>query len=103
MQQIGTKRAWDYALLGGQGDPLGIVQAVEVWPNEQMVYAQPRICPGEWDAKSPRGFWDSNESTNLGQTTGSYDNQQKRENLLNRGICCSGRPQSKIERMWKEG
>ena len=30
-----------------QGDPLGDVQKSEVWPYEQMVYAQPRICHGE--------------------------------------------------------
>ena len=26
-----------------------------------MVYAQPRICPGEWDAETPLGFWDTND------------------------------------------
>ena len=31
--------------LGGQGDSLGI----EMLPYEQMVYAQPSVCPGEWD------------------------------------------------------
>ena len=30
-----------------------------------MVYAQPRICPGEWDAQTPLGFWDTNGSPNL--------------------------------------
>ena len=37
--------------LGGEGDPLGIVQEVKIWPYEQMVYAQPRICSGKvlWD------------------------------------------------------
>ena len=34
-----------------------------------MVYAQPRICPGEWHAQTPLGFWDSNGSLNIGQTT----------------------------------
>ena len=27
----------------GEGDPLGIVQEVYIWPYEQMVYAQSRI------------------------------------------------------------
>ena len=36
--------------MDGEGDPLGIMQEIEIWPNEQMVFAQPRICPGEWDA-----------------------------------------------------
>ena len=26
-----------------------------------MVYAQPRICPGEWDAQTHLGFWDTND------------------------------------------
>ena len=75
MQQISTKRNMR---LGGQGDPFGIMQEVEVWPYEQMVYAQPRICPREWDAQTPLGFRDTNESPNLGQTTRSYNNQQKK-------------------------
>ena len=32
----------------GQGDPLGDVQEIEIWPYEQSVYAQPCICPREW-------------------------------------------------------
>ena len=47
--------------LDGQGDPLGIVQEIEIWPYEQMVYAQPRICPGERDAQNPLRFWNINE------------------------------------------
>ena len=27
-----------------------------------MVYVQPRICPGEWDAQTPQVFWDTNGS-----------------------------------------
>ena len=42
--------------LGGQDDPLGIVQEIETWPYEQMVYAQPRIHPVEWDTQTPLGF-----------------------------------------------
>ena len=72
MQQIAQKE-----LLGGQGDPQGDVQEIEIWPYEQMVYEQPRICPGEWHTQTPLGFWDTNGSTNLGQTTRPYNNQQK--------------------------
>ena len=43
-----------------------------------MVYAQPRICSGEWDAQIPLGFWDTNGSPNHGHKPGSYNNQQKR-------------------------
>ena len=65
--------------LGGQGDPLGIVHKIEVWPYEQMVYAQSRIFPEEWDTQTPQGFWDTNGSPNLNQETRPYNNQQKRE------------------------
>ena len=34
-----------------------------------MVYEQPRIHPGEWDAHNSTGFSDRNRSLNLGQTT----------------------------------
>ena len=45
MLQISTERVYDKARLGGQGDSLGIMQEIEVWTYEQMIYAQPRICP----------------------------------------------------------
>ena len=44
-----------------------------------MVYAQSRICPGEWYTQTPLGFWDTNRSPNLGQTTRLYNNQQKKK------------------------
>ena len=43
-----------------------------------MVYAQPRVCPWEWDAQIPRGFWNTNTSPNLGQTIRSCNNQQQK-------------------------
>ena len=55
--------------LNGEGDRLGNVQEIEVWPCEQNVYAQPIIRPVEWDVNISLGFWDTNESPNLGQTT----------------------------------
>ena len=33
-----------------------------------MIYAQPRICPGERDAQCPLGFWNTNESRPDDQT-----------------------------------
>ena len=39
-----------------KGNPLGIVQVVQIWPYEQMVYAQTEIR---------LGFWDANGSPNL--------------------------------------
>ena len=44
-----------------------------------MVYAQPRICPREWDAQTPLTFRDTNGSLNLGQMTRSYNNQPKKK------------------------
>ena len=37
-----------------------------------MVYAQPRICPGEWDAQTLPGFWNTNGTPDYEQTTESY-------------------------------
>ena len=76
----------------GHDIPLGIVLEIEVWTYEQMVYAQPRICLGEWDAQTPMIFCDTNESPNLGQTTRPYNNQQKRQNLHNCGLWCPSGP-----------
>ena len=44
-----------------------------------MVYAQSGISPGEWGAQSPLGFWDTNRSPNLGQTSKPYNNQPKKK------------------------
>ena len=43
-----------------------------------MVYAQPKICPSEWDEQTRLGYRDTNGSPNLGQTTRSYNNQQQK-------------------------
>ena len=48
-------------------------------------------------------FWNINGSPNFGQTSKPYNNQQKRENWQDCRLCCPGRPQSKIERIRKEG
>ena len=69
-----------------------------MWSYEQMLYAQPRICPGEWDSQTSLGFWDTNGSPNLSQTTLPSNNQQEKENLPKCGICCPGWPQS----TWKK-
>ena len=58
------------------------MREIEVRPCKQIVYAQPRICPGEWDAQTVLEFWDTNGSPNLDQTTRPYNNQQQKENLL---------------------
>ena len=55
------------------------MEEVEVWSYEQMVYAQPSICPREWDAQTPLEFLGTNGSPNLSQTTRSYDNNQQQQ------------------------
>ena len=67
--------------MGGQSDPLGIVQEIEIWPYKQMVYAQPNIYHAEWHAQTPLWLWHTNESPNLGQTTRPYHNQQKKKKI----------------------
>ena len=57
---------------------MGIVQEIEIRPHEQVIYAQPRICPGEWDAQSSVGFWDTNGTPNLYHMTRLCDSQQKK-------------------------
>ena len=44
-----------------------------------MVFTQPSLCPGEWNAQTPQGFWNTSGSHNLGQTTRlSYNQQEKK-------------------------
>ena len=63
--------------MSGQDAPLRFEQETEIWPYEQMVYAQHRTCPGEW----PLGIWDTNGSPNHGQTTRPYNNPHKKREL----------------------
>ena len=88
--------------MGGEGDPLGNVQEIEIWPYEQTVYVQPRISPTKWDAQTSLGFWDTNGSSNLGQTTRPTKSRQQKENMPNSGLCHSNWPQGKTERKQKE-
>ena len=36
MQQSSAKRIWDYTPLSGEGDPLGTVQDIKLWPFNQI-------------------------------------------------------------------
>ena len=49
MQQTTTEWVHDQTKLGGQSDPLGIMQEIWIWPNKQIVYVQPSISPGKWN------------------------------------------------------
>ena len=96
MLQISTKRVKDQTQLDRKGDPPGIVQEFKIWLYEQVVFAQPKICPGEEDE-----FWDTNGSY-LGMTIRPGDSQQNKENLPNSGLCRPSRPLSKNKRKRKE-
>ena len=63
-----TKGVQDKAWLGGKGDPLGIVQEIEIWSYYQMLHAQTRIRQGEWITQNSRGFFHTNRSHNTDQT-----------------------------------
>ena len=56
-----------------EGDPLRIVQEIKIWSYNQMVYAQNRIRPREWDVQSSLGFKDTNRSPNPGYKTRPCD------------------------------
>ena len=60
------------------------------------------ICLGKWDAQTSLRFWDTNGSPNPSETIRPNDSQQKKENLLNSGLCCSGWPQGRTETKQKE-
>ena len=81
---------------------LSTVQKIEIWQYEQIVYAQPKIFPREWDAQGSLGFGDTNRLSNFGQTIKPSNSQQKKDNLPNSRLHRSGRPQSKIKRKQKE-
>ena len=53
-----------------------------------MVYAQPRIRPWKWDAQNSLGFWETNGSSNLSQTSRSSDNQQEKKKKEERERTC---------------
>ena len=74
------------ARLGGRGDPLGILQEIEIWTCYQFVYAQSRIRSGEWDAWGFLGFWDTNKPPNSAQP------EYWKKNLSSNGFCRSSKP-----------
>ena len=54
MQQTRTKGVQDKAWLSGKGPSLGIVQEIEIWSYDQMVYEKKnkknRIRLRKWDS-----------------------------------------------------
>ena len=53
-----------------------------IWTHEQMVYAQPSICPRKEHTLTPMGLWHTNRSPNLGQKTRPYNDQQKKKKRI---------------------
>ena len=43
-----------------------IVQEIETLPDYQVIYAQTRISPREWDTWNSLGFWDPDRSLKPG-------------------------------------
>ena len=66
-----------------------------------MVCVQLRIRPRKRNVQNSLGFWDTNGSPNLGQTTILSDTKQK-NNLQNCGLCRSGWPLCESEGRQKD-
>ena len=69
-----------------------------------MVQAQTRIRPRKWDAQNSLQFWDTNESSNLSETTRPSDSQKKKRwgDVPKSRLYCSGWPQGKTEKSEKK-
>ena len=55
MQQIYTERIKDKTQLDGQGDPLGIMQEIEIWPNKKWYIHNPESVQ---ENETHKHFWD---------------------------------------------
>ena len=64
-----------------------------------MIEAQPSIRPRKSDAQNSFGFWDTNGSSNLSQTSRPSDSQQKKRTCW---LFLSDWPQDKTERNRRE-
>ena len=100
MQQISTDGVWGYIHLGRQGDSLGDVQVI--WLYEQMVYAQPRIRPGEWHAWNFDVQTGHLISARRPELIIMNSKKKKKENLQKCGLCCPGWPQNITEKKRKK-
>ncbi len=87
MQQISKEGVQGETQLRGQGDSLGNVQEISIWPCQQIVYAPPSTCPRKWHTQTPMGLWHTNGSPNLGQKTKPYNNQKKKKKKKEKKTC----------------
>ena len=96
--------------MGGESDPPGILQEIEIWPYEQVVYAKPRICHGEWDGgfsgvliyKKHHLISARRPDLVIVNNNKKKKKEKKKDNLPNSGIYRSSWLQCKIERKRKE-
>ena len=77
MQLITAKRIWDLIQLGGEGDPQGFLQEIEIWPYEKIVHES--VPENEtytllWDFEIPTGHLISTRPSD-----GRQKNIKKRE------------------------
>ena len=57
------------------------MQDTKIWPYQQLVYTQTRICLRKWNIEFT-GFWDTNRSPNSSQMTRSCVCSQKEKKNL---------------------
>ena len=69
-------------------------------PYEQVIYTQTRIRPEERDGENFLELWNTNGPPNLDQTSRPSDNQQKKENLPNKGLILAERRLKKKKDMY---
>ena len=77
MLQPSTKSELDKTRQDEKGDPLGIVQEIEICTYNQIVFAQTGIHPRKWDAQNSLGLWDTIKSPNPSLGTRPSDSQRK--------------------------
>ena len=79
------------------------MQEVQIWPFEQMVYAQPRIRPRN---EMPKVLWDFEIQTNPLISARRLDlvivKRRKKDNQPNSRLCRSGGPRGETEGKRKE-
>ena len=68
-----------------------------IWPEEQVVWAEPGINPEKWYTQISMGYSDKNGSPNLGKMTWPCDSQQKKRTcrIVNFAILTSHRVEIK--------
>ena len=82
-----------------------ILWEIEIWPFYQMVYAQTRTNPEEWDAQNSLGQTDQRNSTRRPDRVlidKERKKERKKENLPYSGFGNPGRPQRENQRKRKE-